>query len=100
MTHVLTRRNTLRAGAVSVLSSAWIRTARADESGTLTVALSNNLVEFNITGTLRPQLAKALPAISKDSLVYTFDLRDVGRPAPAHRHRARPGHGAIAAGRR
>lgn len=100
MTPVLTRRNTLRAGAASVLSSAWIRTARADESGTLTVALSNNpvtcdpinmsshdtqilsqtiydnLVEFDIDGTLRPQLAKALPEISKDSLVYTFDLRD------------------------
>ena len=95
-----TRRATLQAAAATVLSSSWIRTARADESGTLTVALSNNpvtcdpinmsshdtmilsqtiwenLVEFDITGNLRPQLAKALPEISKDSLVYTFDLRD------------------------
>ena len=95
-----TRRATLQTAAAAVLSSAWIRTARADESGTLTVALSNNpitcdpinmsshdsqilsqtiyenLVEFDITGTLRPQLAKALPEASKDSLVYTFELRD------------------------
>ena len=33
-------------------------------------------MEFDITGNLRPQLAKALPEISKDSLIYTFDLRD------------------------
>jgi ABC-type transport system substrate-binding protein len=33
-------------------------------------------VEFDITGTLRPQLAKAMPEVSKDSLIYTFDLRD------------------------
>ena len=83
-----------------VLSSAWVRTAQADETGTLTVALSNNpvtcdpinmsshdtqilsqtifenLVEFDIEGNLRPQLAKALPEISADALVYTFDLRD------------------------
>src|SRR5262249_34107882 len=37
-----TRRATLQAAAASVLSSAWIRHARADETGTLTVALSNN----------------------------------------------------------
>src|SRR5271154_5550577 len=100
MTAALTRRTTMHSAAAAVLSSAWVRTARADESGTLTVALSNNpvtcdpinmashdsqilsqtifenLVEYDITGTLRPQLAKALPEISKDSLVYTFDLRD------------------------
>ena len=44
MTHGLTRRSGLLAGAASVLSSAWIRTAAADETGTLTVALSNNPV--------------------------------------------------------
>ena len=35
-----------------------------------------NLVEFDIEGNLKPQLAKSLPEISADSLVYTFDLRD------------------------
>ena len=33
-------------------------------------------MEFDITGDLRPQLAKALPEVSADSLIYTFDLRD------------------------
>lgn len=99
MTHGLTRRSALGAGAAA-LSSSRVRTARADESGTLTVALSNNpvtcdpinmashdteilsqtiyenLVEFDIEGNLRPQLAKAMPEISADSLVYTFDLRE------------------------
>jgi peptide/nickel transport system substrate-binding protein len=99
-THRLTRRSALHAGAAAVLSSSWIRNARADESGTLTVALSNNpvtcdpinmsshdteilsqtiwenLVEYDIEGNLKPQLAKALPKISADALVYTFDLRD------------------------
>jgi peptide/nickel transport system substrate-binding protein len=100
MTQGLSRRSSLQAGAAAVLSAPWIRTARADESGTLTVALSNNpltcdpinmsshdtqilsqtifenLVEFDIEGNLKPQLARALPDISADSLVYTFDLRD------------------------
>jgi peptide/nickel transport system substrate-binding protein len=95
-----TRRAALLSAAATVVSSAWIRHAHADETGTLTVALSNNpitidpinmsshdsmilsqqifenLVEFDITGTLRPQLAKALPEISADSLIYTFELRD------------------------
>ena len=98
--HGLTRRSALQAGAVAVLSSSLIHTARADESGTLTVALSNNpvtcdpinmashdteilsqtiyenLLEFDIEGNLKPQLAKALPEISADSLIYTFDLRE------------------------
>jgi peptide/nickel transport system substrate-binding protein len=96
MTPSLTRRSALAGATLASL----IRTARADESGTLTVALSNNpvtcdpinmashdteilsqnifenLVEFDIEGNLKPQLAKSLPAISADSLVYTFDLRD------------------------
>jgi peptide/nickel transport system substrate-binding protein len=100
MIYRLSRRSTLQAGAAAVLSSAWIRTARADDTGTLTVALSNNpltcdpinmsshdteiisenifenLIEFDIEGNLKPQLAKAMPQISADSLVYTFDLRD------------------------
>jgi peptide/nickel transport system substrate-binding protein len=35
-----------------------------------------NLVENDVDGVLRPQLAKALPEISADKLVYTFELRD------------------------
>jgi len=35
-----------------------------------------NLVEFDIDGTLKPQLAKALPQISADMLTYSFELRD------------------------
>jgi len=95
---MLTRRQGLRAGTAA-LSAAWLRSARADESGTIYVALPNNpvtcdpinmsghdvmilsqtifenLVEFDIDGVLRPQLAKALPTVSADGLVYTFDLR-------------------------
>ena len=93
------RRSALHGSAVA-LSGGWLRQARADEFGTLTVALSDNpvtcdpinmsshdseilsqtifenLVEFDIEDNLKPQLAKALPAISADGLVYTFDLRD------------------------
>jgi len=91
------------AGAVAglSLSPAWLRQARAQNSGgTLTVALSTNpitcdpinmsshdtqiisqtiwenLVEFDINGILKPQLAKALPTISDDKLTYAFELRD------------------------
>ncbi|SEP84333.1 peptide/nickel transport system substrate-binding protein [Faunimonas pinastri] len=35
-----------------------------------------NLVEYDVDGVLRPQLARALPEISADKLTYTFDLRD------------------------
>ncbi len=35
-----------------------------------------NLLEYGIDGVLRPQLARALPAISADRKTYTFDLRD------------------------
>lgn len=100
MSASITRRASLQTAAAAVLSSAWNGQARADGGGTLTVALSNNpitcdpinmsshdteilsqniyenLMEFDITGTLRPQLARAMPEISKDTLVYTFDLRD------------------------
>ena len=96
----VTRRSGLLAGAASVLSSSWVRTARGDENGVLVVALSNNpvtcdpinmsshdteiisqsifenLVEFDIEGNLKPQLAKAMPTVSADALIYTFDLRD------------------------
>lgn len=99
MSHPVIRRRTLLHTAAAA-SLASLRTAQADESGTLTVALSNNpvtcdpinmashdtellsqtiwenLVEFDIDGNLKPQLAKALPEISADKLTYTFDLRD------------------------
>jgi len=35
-----------------------------------------NLVEYDVDGVLKPQLAKALPTISDDKKVYTFELRD------------------------
>jgi peptide/nickel transport system substrate-binding protein len=85
-------------GAVAVPS---LRRARAQSAGkTLTVAIPagpttldpinavthdplvitgtifENLVEYDQDGVLKPQLAKALPEISADKLVYTFDLRD------------------------
>src|ERR1700741_1963916 len=95
----LTRRTTFKGAAAiasSALSGAWIRNARADANGTLTVALSDNpttcdpinmvshdtmilsqtiwenLLEFDVDGVLKPQLATALPEISADKLVYTF----------------------------
>jgi peptide/nickel transport system substrate-binding protein len=92
----VTRRSVLQAASVAALAGH----ARADESGTLTVAIPNNpvtcdpinmsghdvmilsqtiyenLLEFDIDGVLKPQLARALPEISADSLIYTFDLRD------------------------
>src|ERR1700677_5231837 len=98
MTAAITRRTTMHSAAAAVLSSAWVRTARADETGTLTVALSNNpvtcdpitmsshdsmilsqtiwenLVEFDITGNLRPQLAKALPEGPADRRISPFVL--------------------------
>src|SRR5258708_3223615 len=98
-----TRRVLLQAAAglsATGLSGAWLRTAEAAPDGTLTVALSDNpltcdpinmashdsmiisqsiwenLLEFDIDGVLKPQLAKSLPEISPDKLVYTFELRD------------------------
>ncbi len=99
---MISRRTVLQAAAAAAAAASlpMIRTARADESGTLTVALSNNpvtcdpinmsshdtqllsqtiwenLVEYDIDGMLKPQLAKALPELSADKLVYTFELRD------------------------
>jgi peptide/nickel transport system substrate-binding protein len=35
-----------------------------------------NLVEYDVDGVLKPQLAKALPEISADKKTYTFELRD------------------------
>jgi len=99
----VTRRRLLQAvAAVSAggLTGSWLRTAEAAPDGTLTVALSDNpltcdpinmashdsmilsqtiwenLVELDIDGELKPQLAKALPEISADRLVYSFELRD------------------------
>lgn len=42
----------------------------------ITGAIFENLVEYDQDGVLKPQLAKALPEISADKLIYTFDLRD------------------------
>lgn len=99
----LKRRDLLRiAAAMSAapLSSAWLREAKADADGTLTVAISDNpltcdpinmashdtqilsqviwenLLEFTVDGELKPQLAKALPQVSEDKLSYSFELRD------------------------
>lgn len=100
-----TRRGLLAAGATlplsgAVLTGGWAREARAQSGGTLTVALPTtptscdpinppdhdwmiacqtvfeNLVEYDIDGVLRPQLAKALPTISADKLTYAFELRE------------------------
>jgi oligopeptide/dipeptide ABC transporter ATP-binding protein len=79
----------------------WLRAALAQSTGkTLTVAIPNspntldpintvihepmvitymiyeNLVDMDVDGNLVPQLAKALPEISADKLIYTFDLRE------------------------
>jgi peptide/nickel transport system substrate-binding protein len=35
-----------------------------------------NLVEYDLDGVLKPQLARALPTISDDKRTYTFELRD------------------------
>ena len=83
----ITRRAALGAAAAvsaATLSGAWIRNAKAAANGTLTVALSDNpitcdpinmashdsmilsqsiwenLLEFDVDGVLKPQLAKAL----------------------------------------
>ncbi|MCO6417267.1 ABC transporter substrate-binding protein [Siccirubricoccus sp. KC 17139] len=95
-----TRRGLLRAGASLPLSAALIRESRAQAGGTLTVALPTtptscdpvnppdhdwmivtqnifeNLVEYDIDGVLRPQLAKALPTVSEDGLTYAFELHE------------------------
>lgn len=42
----------------------------------LTQSIFENLVLYDVDGVLRPQLAKELPEISSDKLVYTFELRD------------------------
>src|SRR5215469_5941873 len=97
------RRDLLRvAGGIAAvpLSAAWLREAKADTSGTLTVALSDNpltcdpinmashdteilsqviwenLVDVTVDGELKPQLAKAMPTVSDDKLTYSFELRD------------------------
>src|SRR6201996_7863561 len=105
MTTLLTisRRGLLR-GSVAIsaaaFSGAWLREARADAGGTLTVALSDNpltcdpinmashdteilsqviwenLVDVTVDGELKPQLAKAMPTVSDDKLTYSFELRD------------------------
>ncbi|MBR0654558.1 ABC transporter substrate-binding protein [Plastoroseomonas arctica] len=95
----LSRRTALGAG-LGAFSGAWAREAGAQAGTTLTVALPTtptscdpinppdhdwmiacqmvfeNLVEYDIDGVLRPQLAKALPTISADKLTYAFELRE------------------------
>jgi len=88
-------------GPLAAISPTWLSAAMAQSTGkTLTVAIPagpttldpinavthdplvltqcmfENLVLYDADGVLRPQLAKALPEISADKLVYTFDLRD------------------------
>jgi len=97
------RRTMLKIGAaasMATLAGSWVRNAKATADGTLTVALTDNpvtcdpinmsshdsmiisqtiwenLLEFDVDGVLKPQLAQALPEVSADKLVYTFDLRD------------------------
>jgi peptide/nickel transport system substrate-binding protein len=41
-----------------------------------TQVVFENLIEFDIDGVLKPQLAKAMPTISADGLTYDFDLRE------------------------
>jgi peptide/nickel transport system substrate-binding protein len=87
----VTRRGMLQAAAG--MSGEWLRNAHAATDGTLTAALSDtpitcdpinaaghdmmvlsqtvfeNLIEFDIDGVLRPQLATAMPEIYADKLV-------------------------------
>ena len=97
------RREFLAAGAGGALASllpATLLYAQPNDGKTLTVVLPSNpitidpinqlnhdamvlgqtvfenLVEYDIDGVLKPQLAKALPAISPDKKTYTFELRD------------------------
>ncbi|HTZ38315.1 MAG TPA: ABC transporter substrate-binding protein [Stellaceae bacterium] len=41
-----------------------------------TLVMFENLIENDVNGELRPQLAAAMPTISDDKLTYSFDLRD------------------------
>jgi peptide/nickel transport system substrate-binding protein len=91
----------LGSAAAGSFGPSWLRSAMAQAIGkTLSVAIPNNpttldpinqvyhdpmviqqsifenLVEYDVDGVLRPQLATQLPEISADKLVYTFDLRD------------------------
>jgi peptide/nickel transport system substrate-binding protein len=100
----LNRRQILAIGAGTAASSLFLPRsllhAQPNEGKTLTIALPNNpitidpinqlnhdamvlgqtvfenLVEYDVDGVLRPQLAKALPTVSPDKKVYTFELRD------------------------
>lgn len=97
----MTRRSLLQAVGTLPIVSALPSGASAQMSGkTLTLAIPNspntldpinavlqdpmvinqcifeNLVEYDVDGVLRPQLARALPTVSTDKLTYTFELRD------------------------
>jgi len=97
----LSRRSLLKAAAVGSAMTVpqWSVDAQTGEK-TLTVSIPNspatldpineiihdplvisesifeNLVEVDVDGNLRPQLAKALPELSADRLTHTFELRE------------------------
>ncbi|MBV8913799.1 MAG: ABC transporter substrate-binding protein [Acetobacteraceae bacterium] len=98
---LFSRRRMLELAALGPLSVSTLRHGLAQSNGkTLTVAIPagpttldpinavthdplvvtgsifENLVEYDQDGVLKPQLAKALPEVSADKLIYTFDLRD------------------------
>ncbi|MBS7696778.1 MULTISPECIES: ABC transporter substrate-binding protein [unclassified Chelatococcus] len=97
------RRRLLAGGAAGALASflpASLLHAQPNEGKTLTIVLPSNpitmdpinqlnhdamvlgqtvfenLVEYDVDGVLKPQLAKALPTISADKKTYVFELRD------------------------
>ncbi|MBS7705626.1 ABC transporter substrate-binding protein [Chelatococcus asaccharovorans] len=104
MDHIQTdRRRLLAGGAAGALASflpASLLHAQPNDGKTLTIVLPSNpitidpinqlnhdamvlgqtvfenLVEYDVDGVLRPQLAKASPTISADKKTYVFELRD------------------------
>ncbi|WP_226582266.1 ABC transporter substrate-binding protein [Acuticoccus sediminis] len=52
---------------VNQISHDWMVTSQA---------IFENLIEFDVDGEYKPQLAAAMPALSDDKRTYTFELRD------------------------
>jgi peptide/nickel transport system substrate-binding protein len=52
---------------VNITSHDWMAASQA---------VFENLIEFDVNGNPQPQLAAAMPTVSDDKTVYTFDLRD------------------------
>ena len=100
---VSTRRTFLAAGAglaITPWTGGSLATAQPAQGKTLTIAIPGvpvtmdplnqvshdwmagsqavfeNLIEFDVDGNYKPQLAAAMPTLSEDKTVYTFDLRD------------------------